>query len=73
MSALRETNRLLEQKFLKEGGMRYILLAVFFLTTTFLISGCQTMKGMKNDVVDGTKKTWAAIKKADEDFAEKYW
>ena len=73
MSTLNKVNELLEQKFLKEGGMKYILLAVFFLATTLLVSGCQTMKGLKDDVVGGTKRTWASLKKADEEFAEKYW
>ena len=73
MSEINEISRLLGQRFLKEGGMRYILLAVFFLATTIMVSGCQTIKGLKDDVVGGTKRAWASMKQADEEFAEKYW
>ena len=53
--------------------MRYIFLAAFFLAMIFLGSACQTIKGLKDDVVGGTKRTWEALKKSDKEFEEKYW
>ena len=73
MSAANKADKLLEQEFLKEGGMRYIFLAVFFLAVTFFGSACQAVKGFKNGIVSDSKKAWAALKKADKEFEEKYW
>ena len=53
---------------------RFVLAMIFGFT--FLLSGCETAKGMKKDIVefpDNVAKTWDQAKKADKWMQENWW
>jgi len=53
--------------------MYKVILLVLLVIAGFTFSGCNTLKGAGQGVVEGAKKDWEAIKKWDKEFREKYW